>query len=72
MVQARDGRVLLVVMGGATAVSSFESETWFEGLASGGRGRSPVTGGGDPLDMRRDVKLGFREVSVRLELENHE
>ncbi|CAJ1943996.1 unnamed protein product [Sphenostylis stenocarpa] len=60
MVHARDGRVLLVVGGGAAAVSTFESETWFEGLVSGGKDRSPVTGGGDPLDMTRDIKLGFR------------
>lgn len=71
MVHAREGRVLLVVGGGAAAVSSLEWETWFEGLGSGGKDRSLVSGGGDPLDMRRDIELGFREVSVRLELENH-
>jgi len=70
-VHAREGRALLVVGGGAAAVSSFELETWFEGLASGGKDRSAVTGGGDPFDMGRNIKLGFREVSVRLELENH-
>lgn len=72
MVHARDGRALLVVRGGATAVSSFESETLFEGSASGVSERSQVTRGGDPLDMIRDIKLGFREVSLRLELENHD
>lgn len=72
MVHAREGRVLLVVGGGgAAAVSSFESETWFGGLGSG-EDRWPGTEGGDPLAMATEIKLGFREVILRLHVEDQD
>lgn len=66
MVHARDGRLLLVVMG-AVVVSSleaatpfWESEMWFWEFSSG-KDRSPDSigggaGGGDPSDMVKEIK----------------
>lgn len=73
MVHAREGRLLRVVGGGgAAAGSSFGAGA---GLSESGSGdcevRSPGTGRGDPLDMMREIKRGFREVMVRLHVEDH-